>query len=186
MSIAADDVRVRLFSAEEYNLLGEQGFFHPDEKLELIEGIIYKKARQSPGHAYTCSLLHQRLTHLVGEVHHVRPGLPLALGPYSEPEPDIAVVPGGIRDYVLAHPSFAVLVIEVADASLLHDRAKARLYARTGIPEYWILNLVKGCLEVYRAPQADGYTSRAVLGAGDSVSPLARPERSIPVSELLR
>jgi len=109
------------------------------------------------------------------------------LGSDSEPQPDIAVVPGHFLDYLYAHPSTAILIIEVADSSLLHDQErKARLYAREGIPEYWLLNLVDWCLEVYREPKDGFYTSHTVLRAGDSVSPpLSRPEASIPIASLL-
>jgi Uma2 family endonuclease len=163
----------------------DQGFFHPEEKLELIEGIIYKKARQSPAHAAASSLLNYVLRSTFAEGYEIRPGLPLVLGPYSEPEPDIAVVPGAPGDYVREHPAFALLVIEVADASLLHDRKKADLYARAGIPEYWLLNLVDWCLEVYRDLKDGVYTVRLILRDGDSVSALDRPQASIPVASLL-
>jgi len=112
--------------------------------------------------------------------------LPLALGPYSEPEPDVAVVEGTIDDYVEAHPSTAVLVVEVADASLQFDRTrKAALYARAGIPDYWIVNLLDGVLEVHRQPEGDAYRERLVLPSQERVRPLARPEVEIAVAELL-
>jgi hypothetical protein len=122
---------------------------------------------------------------IFAEGYDVRPQLPLALGDDSEPEPDIAVVPGAWRDYSHSHPTTALLIVEVADNSLLHDRKrKTRLYAQAGIPEYWIDNLVDWCLEVYRDSKDGVYTSRAVLREGDSVSPLSRPEASIPVADL--
>src|SRR2546425_2499278 len=75
-----------------------------------------------------------------GGGYHVRPQLPIALDAASEPEPDLAVVPGSAKDYRDSHPSKPVLVVEVAETSLaLGRRRKARLYARAGIPEYWIL-----------------------------------------------
>jgi Uma2 family endonuclease len=83
---------------------------------------------------------------------------PLALDEHSEPESDIAVVEGAIRDFVSAHPQTAVLVVEVADSTLQYDRTtKARLYARNSIPEYWIVNLQERRLEVYRHPVSDEY-----------------------------
>ncbi len=84
---------------------------------------------------------------------HVRLQHPLAADDYSEPEPDVAVVTGAIRDYRDAHPTLAVPIVEVSDESLHHDRTvKQRLDTRCGIPEYWILALPDARLEVYRDP----------------------------------
>jgi Uma2 family endonuclease len=95
----------------------------------------------------------------------VRIQLPLALSEYDEPFPDLAVVSGSPRDYLAQHPTSALLVVEVSEASLKTDReVKGSLYASAGIPEYWILNLRERVLEVYREPTAD---ARAVYGAAD-------------------
>ena len=107
-------------------------------------------------------------------------------GDYSEPEPDVAVVSGPMRDYRDAHPTSAVLVVEVSHESLRYDRTvKQRLYARCGIPEYWLLALTEARLEVYRDPAGDGYQSVASHAAGDEVAPLARPDARIVVGDLL-
>ena len=105
----------------------------------------------------------------------------------------MAVVAGSPRDYRDAHPSTALLIVEVADASLAFDRiVKARLYARSRIQEYWVLNLVESVLEVHRRPARDEaaempaqYSAVDRLASGDHVAPLARPERSLPVRDLL-
>jgi Uma2 family endonuclease len=79
-----------------------------------------------------------------------------------------------------------VLVVEVADATLAFDREqKKRLYARAGIPEYWIVNLIDQQLEVYRDSHGEDYRRHTVLRPGESVSPSAAPEGEIPVSELI-
>jgi Uma2 family endonuclease len=112
--------------------------------------------------------------------------MPLALDDTSEPEPDVAVVPGKARDYTFAHPTTAALVVEVADTSLALDRkTKQAVYARNGIPEYWVVNLQDHCLEVYRGPQGDQYQFRTVLRHGETVAPLANPDRAIAVADLL-
>jgi Uma2 family endonuclease len=184
--LATDAIHVRRWTREEYNLLGEQGFFDPDEKLELLDGIIYRRRPLSSLHATGISMMFYTLEPLYSEGFHIRIRTPLVLGPTSEPEPDISVVHGGLGTYVYAHPTTAVLVTEVADRSLLHDRKRrVRFYARARIPEYWILNLGHGCLEVYREPKDGVYTSRTVLQEGDSVSPLSRPEVAIPIASLL-
>jgi Uma2 family endonuclease len=176
----------RRFTREEYERLVEQGYFHPEERIELVDGGLYEMTPQSSFHSTGVLLTQSALQPLFKEGFQIRIQMPLALGFDSEPEPDLAVVPGGLRDYVYAHPTTAILIVEVADSSLIHDRKrKASLYARSGIPEYWILNLVRWCLEVYRESKEGVYTSRTVLREGDSVSPLSRPEVSIPVASLL-
>lgn len=176
---------VRRWTREEYERAVEEGYFQPEERLELVDGVLYEMTPQSSDHATGIRFVQRALRSLDGEGLDLRCQLPLALGFDSEPEPDLAIVPGNPEDYRDAHPTTAVLVVEVADSSLLHDRKrKARLYARAGIPEYWILNLTHSCLEVFRNPQKGVYQSRTVLREGDSISPLAR-EITIPVASLL-
>jgi len=183
MAIATIDTR--RFTREEYEWLVEQGFFHPEERLELVEGVIYEMTPQSSFHATGVRTVTRALESIFGERFDVRPQLPFVSGDDSEPEPDVAVVPGDCQDYIHAHPERAVLIVEVAESSLAHDRnRKSRLYARAGIPEYWIENLVDWCLEVYRDPKGSKYVSCTVLREQDSVSPLSRPEASLPVASL--
>ena len=104
----------------------------------------------------------------------------------DEPEPDVAIVPGGPRDHLAEHPRVAALVVEVADSSLEYDRVdKARLYARAGFAEYWIVNLRDRCLEVHRQPSSGGYGSVATLAPDATVAPLAAPAAPITVAALL-
>jgi Uma2 family endonuclease len=125
---------------------------------------------------------------------HGRLQAPLHLGPRPAPEPELAVVPGGSRDYTATgHPTTALLIVEVSDTTLSYDRGrKASLYARAGIADYWIVNLVDRQLEVYRQPQPDatrpygyGYISAATFTAAESVSPLAAASVSLAVADLL-
>ena len=183
MATATADLR--RWTREEYERLVEQGFFHPEEKIELVDGVILEMSPQSSLHTTGVLLIHGTLAPLFSKGFHIRIQMPLALGFDSEPEPDLAVVPGEPLDYRDAHPSTAVLVVEVADSSLLRDRTKASLYARAGIPEYWLENLVDWCLEVYRELKEGVYTSRTVFRVGDSISPLSHPEAVIPVTSLL-
>ena len=119
--------------------------------------------------------------------------MPVALDDESEPEPDLAVVPGERADYRADHPARPALVVEVAESSLAFDRQdKGSLYARGGVHDYWIVNLVERVLEVYRDPGPDptapyGWRYRAVerLGPAAVVSPLALPSVRLAVSDLL-
>ncbi|BBM70470.1 Uma2 family endonuclease [Rhodothermus marinus] len=181
-------VQTYRWTREAFEKLAEVGLIDPDARLELIDGeILQKMSPQSSRHAAAIRRIEEALRSVFPlDRYDVRVQLPLALDPYSEPEPDVAVVEGTLDDYVEAHPSSAVLVVEVADASLQFDRTrKAALYARAGIPEYWIVNLLDGVLEVYRRPEGDAYQQRMVLRAQDRVRPLARPEVEIAVAELL-
>lgn len=186
MAIAA--IEAHHWTREEYERLASSGAFPPEARMELIEGVIYDMAAQNSLHATGYRLVHEALrsVFLVESGCDIRGQLPLALGEDSEPEPDVAVVRGGIRDFRDSHPTTAILVVEVADSSLLHDRKrKIPLYARAGIPEYWILNLIRRTLEVYREPCDAAYLSRTILRAGDTVSPLARPEIRMRIGDLL-
>ena len=102
------------------------------------------------------------------------------------PEPDLAVVPGTPRDYYTAHPTGAALVVEVTDTTQYHDRKrKARTYAEAGIQDYWIINLARDVLEVYRDPAGDTYRTQRIFHRGDRIAPLARPDAPIAVDDLL-
>jgi Uma2 family endonuclease len=118
---------------------------------------------------------------------------PVALDDESEPEPDLALVPGTWADYDARHPARPALVIEVAESSLAFDRTdKGSLYARGGIRDYWIVNLIESVLEVYRDPAPDAtapygwrYQAEDRLVATSVVSPLALPSVRLAVSDFL-
>ena len=125
--------------------------------------------------------------------HDVRVQLPIALDLHSEPEPDLSVVAGSVRDYEDQHPTSAVLVVEVADTSLRIDRTtKAALYAHAGVPDYWIVNLADRVLEIHRDPrpmsdQPFGHHYASITRHPDTsiVSPLGAPHAAIAVGDLL-
>ncbi len=186
MSIA--EPTSRRWTAEEFHRVAELGIFDPDERLELIEGEIIRMSPQNPRHAGASDLTETAVRAVFPAGFLVRIQKPLALGELSEPEPDIAVVPGGPRAYVNEHPRGAALVVEIADSSLKYDQErKAALYARAGIPEYWILNLIERILLVHRDPngQVGRYEAVTRHEEGESVSPLAAPLASLAVLDLL-
>lgn len=183
--MATSAVDVHRWTREEYERLAEDGYFRPDERVELVDGIIYEMSPQKSWHAAAIQALQEYLGPAFQDGYNLRIQMPLALSLHSEPEPDVAVVQGHWRDYRDFHPSTAALVIEVADTTLLYDREKSAVYARAEIPDYWIVNRIDACLEVYREPRNGAYQSRTVLEAGDSVSPLACPEASLLVDNLL-
>lgn len=179
-------VQLRRWSRQEYDKMIEAGIFRPDERVELIEGEIVEMSPQDPAHSVGIRLAEEALRRAFPSGFDVRTQLPLALDD-SEPEPDVAVVLGSIRDYLASHPATAVLVVEVADSSLDFDRRrKGRMYARHGIPEYWIVNLLDRVVEVYREPRPEGsYSVVRRFTEADSLTPLKSPDLRIPVSTLL-
>jgi len=180
------------WTREEYYKIGEIGFFE-DKRVELIEGEVIEIGPIYGPHATSVTLAGDVLRAIFGKGWVVREEKPLSLGDDSDPEPDIALVEGKARDFKDAHPTTAALVIEVADSSLLYDRSrKARLYAKSGILDYWILNLQDRQIEVHRRPIADAasefgfsYGDKMIFKEDDSVTPIARPDVSIAVADLL-
>jgi len=184
--VSTPAIRMHRWSRAEYDRMVSAGVLHPEARLELIDGEILEMRPQGSAHAATVQLAEEALRKACGTGYSIRVQMPLALTETSEPEPDLAVVPGSPRDYLEAHPSTAALVVEVAEASLPYDRdRKKRLYAGNGIPEYWILNLPDTRLEVYREPRGADYASATVLRPADAVCPAACPQAGLPVSSLL-
>jgi Uma2 family endonuclease len=183
----------RRWTRAEYDRLIELGIFRPGEHLELLGGHLIVSEPQGSLHATAVGLVEDSLRVCFGSGWVVRGQMPIALDDESEPEPDVAVVPGTRRDYEAAHPARPVLLVEVAESSLAADRGpKAELYARAGIADYWILNLVDRVLEVCRNPvtaavQASGWHYReiTVLQPDASIAPLARPGATVKVAALL-
>jgi Uma2 family endonuclease len=183
----------RLFTRSEYYRLGEIGLFE-GERVELIGGeIVRKLTPQHSPHAAGIRRAEEALRAVFGRSHDIRVQLPLALAEHSEPEPDVSVVPGSFADYEQEHPTTAVLVVEIADATVRFDRgAKASLYAAAGIPEYWVVNLRERKVEVRTQPGPDERApfraSHAVAvdrREGESITPLAAPNGSVRVADLL-
>jgi Uma2 family endonuclease len=179
-------VVVRRFTRDEYDRMVAVGLFGEDEHLELIDGRVVEKTTQGSRHATAVQLVQRALSAVFAPGFLVRVQMPLALDEYSEPEPDVAVVAGEVRDYRDAHPASALLVVEVADRTLAFDRGrKLRLYARAGVPEVWIVNLIESKVEVHREPAGARYWTRTVFALGDVLSPATRPDARIPLADLL-
>jgi putative restriction endonuclease len=186
-------INARRWKRIEYDRLIESGFFRSGDAVELLGGQLIVAEPQGSRHFAAVRAAEEALRAAFGRGSEVRGRGPLALDDESEPEPDLAVVPGSFRDYQTAHPSRPVLVVEVSETGLAFDREhKGSLYARAGLADYWILNLPERALEVYRDPEPDPaapfgwrYRSVTVLGPGASIAPLALPGRRIAVANLL-
>ena len=192
-AMASYETKTRRFSRAEYERLIDLGVFQPGEPIELIGGELMVAEPQGAAHYTAIRKSAKALEAAFGPGWEVRTEGPIGLDEDSEPEPDVAVVPGSPEDYSRAHPSRPVLTVEAAESSLGVDRErKGSLYARAGLEDYWVLNLVDRVLEVYREPAPDSaapfgwrYTRREVFDASARVTPLAAPGSSIPVSRLL-
>ncbi|HUG36038.1 MAG TPA: Uma2 family endonuclease [Candidatus Limnocylindrales bacterium] len=183
---------VKRWQRAEYDRLVDLGVFH-GEPIELIGGQLMVAEPQGAYHSSAITAIDYALRAVLPVGFIVRLQAPVALDDESEPEPDLVVVPGRPRDYRHEHPARPVLAIEVAESSLAFDRRrKGSLYARAGLEDYWIVNLVDRVLEVYREPEphpatAFGWRYRLVtrLAAPAEVTPLAFPSSPIAIADLL-
>jgi Uma2 family endonuclease len=186
-------VQTRRWSRIEYARLIEIGILRAGDKVELLGGQICVSEPQNSPNATAICLAEEALRQAFGGSWSIRVQMPIALDQESEPEPDLAVVPGGPRDYLADHPARPVLVVEVSDSSLALDREhKGSLYARARLCDYWIVNLVDRVVEVYREPRPDatsvhGWAYRAIqrFHSEQSITPLAAPTARIAVADLL-
>lgn len=190
MPIAA--TKARRWDYEEYTRLADLGFFR-GQNVELIGGRIIQMAPQRDLHAAALELGRRALERGFGPNFWVRQQLPLHMGKWSGPEPDLAVVSGGPRDYIgTGHPTSALLIVEISDTTLRYDRRiKASIYAKYNIADYWIVNLIDRQVEVWRNPVPDPrhrfgyrYASPIILRPGESMQPLTMSV-SISVDDVL-
>lgn len=164
--LASEQARalVMPFTVAQYHRFRDSGWL--SEKTELLEGVILQKLTKSPRHSYLINVLQQCLSAQLPVGYLLRKEDPLTLAD-SEPEPDLSIVRGELADFRDTHPSTAELVVEVAISSLELDRAKASVYARAGIPEYWIVQPGARCIEVYDEPSVAGYGRCREMAVGE-------------------
>jgi Uma2 family endonuclease len=183
---------LRRWTRVEYDRLIDLAVFE-GEPIELLGGQLIVAEPQGTYHASAISAVEYAVRAVLPRGWLVRTQLPVSLDDESEPEPDLVVVPGLPADYRQSHPERAALVVEVADSSLSFDREhKGSLYARAGIQDYWIVNLIDHVLEVHRDPGPDplavhGWRYRSVTTLAQSavVVPSAFPDGRIAVADLL-
>jgi Uma2 family endonuclease len=164
-------VQVKRFTLDEYHRLGELGFFHEDDRIELIKGEIIQMSAKGTAHEVCISKLLRELIVLLGDRATLRCQSPIILPNDSEPEPDFSLVQNSPDDYLLAHPQPAnvLLVIEISDSTLNYDQnVKLPLYAEAGISDYWIFNLFDNQLETYSEPYQSsqgkyGYKNKRII-----------------------
>jgi len=191
VAVAQPDLteRRRRISVDEYHRMIEAGILGEDQHVQLVDGMLVAVTAQGRAHARAIQRLTRLLVRAVGDDMEVLPQLPLTLPDDSEPEPDLAVVRAEDAQSREEHPRTALLVVEVAGDSLRLDRgSKAALYARAGIPEYWIVNLAESTIEVHREPEATAasYRLRTVVPSGQDLASASVPGLTIEVDALFR
>lgn len=167
----------------QYDQMVEAGIFD-DQRVELLRGVLVEMTRQGVDHADCVAALTELLFRALPSAVQVRCQLPFAAGEYSEPQPDVAVYPRSPRTG--SHPDNAVLVIEVSDSSLRKDRGlKSEIYAEAGVPEYWIVDLVHGVVEVRTEPADGHYTRTMTHGRCQRIVLVAFPDVALATDDFL-
>ncbi|HAT14862.1 MAG TPA: Uma2 family endonuclease [Microcoleaceae bacterium UBA11344] len=181
-------IQRRLFTVQEYHLMGEAGILSEDDRVELIEGEIVQMAAIGTRHASCVKRLTRRFSLIPEERATLGVQDPIQLTERTEPQPDVVLLQFRLDYYETAHPmpSEILLLVEVSDSTIDYDRdVKVSIYARSGIQEVWLWDLEVNCLEVYRDPTANGYTSIQKFERGEIVSPLAFPDFEVSVDFIL-
>ncbi|MBI2761982.1 MAG: Uma2 family endonuclease [Chloroflexi bacterium] len=169
----------RRFDVDEYHWMARVGILHPDERVELLDGEIVTTCPIGAAHNAAVDVLSQRFVIGLAGRSQVRTQGSIRLSRYSEPEPDLVLLkprPDCYR-HDMARAEDVLLIVEVADSSLVSDRdVKLPLYARAVIPEVWLLDIPAQRLLVHTDPERDGYKHTRIVGPGDQVAPAAFPD----------
>lgn len=181
-------LEIRKLTVEEYHRMAEAGILDPDERVELIDGQIVKMAAKGTTHTVGLRRTARLLESLLKGQAEVYTQDPVVLNNFSEPEPDIAVVQISPLEYIDHHPTppEVYLIIEVADTTLKRDcEVKNKIYAQSGIAEYWVLDVKNRQLRVFREPSDRGYQNQIILGEDASISSLEFPSLNVAIASML-
>jgi Uma2 family endonuclease len=155
------------------------------EYIELLEGVIVTMSPKLLHHSSVVMLLNELLIPLLDDETSLRVHSLFAASEISLPKPDVALIPR--RDYRHERPSEAFLIIEVALESLRKDRRlKSELYARAGVPEYWIVNLVENVVEIYTDPRDGAYENMRTVGSDGKIRLVALPAIEVAVADFVK
>lgn len=185
MAIAFERHRI---TVDEYHKMAEAGVFHPDARIELIEGeLIETLVTMNPPHVSAIGRITRLLVQRLSDRALVLCQTPDILSNYSEPEPDFSIVRFEKREYQdrIPGPADAYFFIEVSFSTHRLDRRKIRVYAKSGVPEAWMVDLVKDCIIVHRDPSPEGYRNVTIAQRGESIAPVAFPDERFLVDDLL-
>jgi Uma2 family endonuclease len=175
------------FSVKEWNRLGEAGFYTDQGGVELLDGEIIAMSPEGNRHASAVANLNDFFGERNQRRYLIGVGHPVEADDLSEPLPDFTLLPRSQKN-AGRHPFTrdTLLLVEVSDTTLSFDRnRKLRKYARTGVQEYWIVNLKQDVIEIYRSPSGEEYLDQTIAKAGDMIAPQAFPDTAIAVSEII-
>ena len=175
------------FTVGEYYRMVEAGIFNEDDRVELLEGEIVDMAPIGSRHAACVKRLNRFFSEKLSEQVTVAVQDPIRLGDLSEPQPDVVLVRPRPDDYAGGHPGpeDVLLLVEVGDTTAAWDRErKLPLYAASGVPEVWLVDLPAGTVEVCRQPDDGAYEDVRLVGPGERMAPEAFPEASLPAGDL--
>ena len=185
--MATATVHRHLFTVDDYARMGQAGILTADDRVELIDGEVRTMNPIGPAHAWIVNRLLRSLITRLDDNTYVSSQNPIRLGPHTEPQPDVVVARQRGSAYQARHPEAAdvLLVIEVADSSLLYGRLeKAPRYGQAGIPETWIVDVGTRKVTAYTGPGPDGYSSDRVVSAGEIVTSTGVAGLQLPVDEM--
>jgi Uma2 family endonuclease len=179
-------VTLAKWTIDEYHSMIERGLLD-NRQVELLKGEIVEMPPEGEAHAYFSSEAEDYLRRLIGDRAAIRSGKPITLPNNSEPEPDIAIVHKLGREYLSHHPypENIFWLIEYSNSSLEKDlNVKTQIYAEVNIREYWVVNLKKRQLIVFKEPQEAEYASKSTLSTG-VIYPVAFPDVSVEVNAIV-
>jgi Uma2 family endonuclease len=182
------EVEKRRFSVDEYYAMADAGILSSGDRVELVDGEILAMTPIGPAHASAVDRAAKALMRAAGGQAVVRVQNPIRFGPFNEPQPDLALLRPAVHAYRTAHPQSPdiLLVVEIADSSLLYDRhVKGPLYARHGIIEYWLVDLGTATVSRHTSPDGTAYQDVVVCGRGEFVAPVALPNCLVSVDDLV-
>lgn len=175
------------WTLERYHQAVDAGIFG-GENVELIHGELVLMTPEGPSHVFFSDRFAKLLQRLLQTRAQVREGHPITLPDHSEPQPDLVIVAPLDAEYLDHHPYPADIfwLVEYSNSTLAYDLGdKQRLYSQAEIPEYWVVNLVDGEVNIFREPQPTGYQQHQIVQTG-SISPLSFPDVAIEVERLFR
>ena len=178
----------RRFTVSEYYRMAESGILTEDDRVELIDGEIVEMAPIGRRHAGGVNRVTDLFVYTFRDVAVTAVQNPVRLDEHSEPQPDVALLRRRADFYASGHPipHDVLLLVDVADTSVAADRqVKIPLYARFGIPEVWLVGLDEDTITVYRDPSPAGYRTVLTVRRGESLAPLAFPDRLLAAADVL-
>ena len=174
------------FTVDEFVRLAEVGILDSHDRIELLNGELIIMHAIGYRHGQAVTNLNTEFGEQARRRYKISPQNPVELEEYSAPQPDITLVPLSRQNKRHPTPSEVFLIVEVADSSLQYDRGeKMRAYAAVGVREFWILNLEDDQLEIHRQPEGSAYRELLTIPADGTASPLAFPDVSIALSDII-